>query len=117
MKLTDLKPGDLIVADDGFTCLTEGEVCEVLFSNDANEAYVKCSDGTHYLDGQLDEDGEIIVGFTRCEFTINQQVMVKADSDYPAQSGTIVLIDDGIHIDLNDGQEPIKCRPDELEKV
>jgi hypothetical protein len=62
IKLEDLKHGDKLVADDGFTCLKDGEVCPVF--GEGTDLFVHCSHGTHYLDGQLQEDGTII-GFKR----------------------------------------------------
>ena len=73
MKLTDIKPGDRLVADGGFTCLDEGEICTVVAATAGDaaaqpnvifvgELYVLCRSGRHYLDGQENEAGEI-VGF------------------------------------------------------
>lgn len=64
-KLTDLKPGDVLIADAGFTCLAEGQECEV--KQDDSGLYVICAgsdDGPgsshHYLDGQLGKAGECV---------------------------------------------------------
>ena len=54
------KAGDIVIADSGFRCLPEGAKRKVL-SND-NGLYVLCSRHHHYLDGQLNEQGEY-VGF------------------------------------------------------
>jgi hypothetical protein len=62
MKLTDLKEGDKLVADDGFTCLADKQICEVVRHPDGNLC-VMCANGFHCLDGQLDEQGDL-VGFT-----------------------------------------------------
>lgn len=65
LKLSDLKAGDTLVADGGFDCLNLGQSCVVLRDAD-KRLYVSCSEGRHYLDGQVDhEDQETIVGFTR----------------------------------------------------
>ena len=64
MKMTDLKHGDKLVADGGFTCLIKNQVVMV---NDAKDGkFVHCRAGRHYLDGQEDEDGTI-VGFEKIE--------------------------------------------------
>lgn len=78
-KLDDLKPGDKLVADGGFTCLKAGEVVTV--EKDGDGLFVRCcahDDGDyghpvndsrneqHYLDGQEGEGGEC-VGLFRAE--------------------------------------------------
>lgn len=57
MKLSDLKAGDTIIADDGFTCMHAGP--KRVQSDDAG-LYVKCREGRHYLDGQENEAGELV---------------------------------------------------------
>ena len=71
--LGDLKPGDMLVADGGFTCLREGEVVTV--EQDADGLFVRCcahDDGDygkpvsderaekHYLDGQAGDHDECV---------------------------------------------------------
>jgi hypothetical protein len=63
MKYADLKPGDELIADGGFTCLKENQLVKVL-SNRNRELVVMCADGEHSLDGQQDDDGNLI-GFVR----------------------------------------------------
>lgn len=69
--------GTEIIADGGFTCLSDGEVCRV--RKNENGLYVLCAghhEGEeygkpaitsrterHYLDAQLDDDEENYVGF------------------------------------------------------
>jgi hypothetical protein len=62
-KLIDLKEGDKLVADGGFTCLNEGQIVEVK-KDAAGELYVPCRSGRHALDGQTD-DGETLVGLEK----------------------------------------------------
>lgn len=79
-KLSDLKPGDKLVADGGFTCLREGEVVMVR-ADEKGDLFVLCcahDDGDfgkpvsdermeqHFLIGQEGEDGEC-VGLFRAE--------------------------------------------------
>lgn len=58
-KLSELKPGDHVLADDGFTCGMNGKTLEV--SQDDHGLYVPCNEGKHHLDGQAD-DGDHLVG-------------------------------------------------------
>jgi hypothetical protein len=68
VKLADLKPGDKLVADDGFPCIGAGRRCTV--QEDGHGFFVTCRgpDGKlprwtahHYLDGQEDEpDGDLV---------------------------------------------------------
>lgn len=57
MKLSDLKAGDSVFADSGFTCLHGGfhTVCA-----DDGGLYLECDDGHHYLEGQENEHGELV---------------------------------------------------------
>lgn len=64
LRLEDVKEGDVLVADGGFTCLKEGERCEV--RKDEVGLYVLCQGGKHYLEGQTD-DGVTLIGFTKIE--------------------------------------------------
>lgn len=63
--LAEIKAGDKLVADGGFPCLAEGEICDV--QQDEDGLYVICEgpDGEepgthHYLDGQEGENGECV---------------------------------------------------------
>jgi hypothetical protein len=59
-----LKAGDILVADNGFTCIPPGTP-KMVKSDDAG-LYVRCCDGNHYLTGQTPEwepEGEVS-GFT-----------------------------------------------------
>lgn len=60
-KLSELKAGD-VVRVTGFTCLNDGEKKAVKFLQEV--PYVECSQGKHFLDGQLDENGRL-VGVTK----------------------------------------------------
>lgn len=68
-----VKAGDKLRCDGGFTCLAEGDVREVKASDEMLEhcteeykadpfakLYIECSDGTHRLDGQVGDDGELV---------------------------------------------------------
>lgn len=63
MKLSEVKKGDVLVADGGFPCMEAGphEIHE-----DENGVYINCRSGHHYLDGQVSyEDHETLVGLSR----------------------------------------------------
>lgn len=58
-NLKDLKAGDKVRTDGGFTCMPEGATRTVRAGEDG--LYVRCDDGRHYLDGQHDaRTGECI---------------------------------------------------------
>lgn len=72
MLLSEVKVGDRLIADGGFTCLEEGRVCEVKVDADG-DLYVDCQGSLvdvpvvggryvhpHLLSGQEDEDGTLI---------------------------------------------------------
>ncbi len=57
-KVSDVKAGDKLRADGGFTCIETGAVLEV---KDADGLYVCCALGSHWLIGQEEEiDGELV---------------------------------------------------------
>jgi hypothetical protein len=59
-----LKAGDILVADNGFTCIPPGTPKKV--QSDDGGLFVRCCDGNHYLAGQTPEmepEGEVS-GFT-----------------------------------------------------
>lgn len=71
MRLQDVKEGDQVIADGGFTCLKDGAVLTVKTHptigaalGPGHQLYVECDAGGHFLDGQTDDDGEII-GFAK----------------------------------------------------
>ncbi|HEX3809578.1 MAG TPA: hypothetical protein VHW02_07725 [Rhizomicrobium sp.] len=73
-KFADVRPGDVLVADDGFTCIRDGARCTIHFDKQIAENsacdhagfFVDCADGQHFLDGQEAEDGTLI-GFVLLE--------------------------------------------------
>jgi hypothetical protein len=58
MKLTDIRPGDVLIADAGFTCMRDQSEHEV-FKDNGGHLYIRCSEGAHYLNGQLNDDGTL----------------------------------------------------------
>jgi hypothetical protein len=61
-KEADVKAGDKLVADDGFTCIEPFKTLTV--EEDDHGLFVSCAEGHHYLDGQL-EDGDHYIGLTK----------------------------------------------------
>jgi len=60
-KISELKEGDEIELDSGFTCQRQG----VHFvHDDGGRLYFNCVEGRHFLDGQAD-DGEHCIGIYR----------------------------------------------------
>ena len=54
LKLADCVEGKTIELDDGFTCRPEGFA--VVHVNSKGRAFFYCDNGTHFLDGQCDDD-------------------------------------------------------------
>lgn len=69
MKIKEIKLGDVILLDDGFTCAEAGLV--TIQENWAGY-FFSCEQGQHYLDGQEDAAGDLI-GMSRPpgEFILN----------------------------------------------
>lgn len=58
MKLNDLKAGDAVAIDEGFTCMYAGIR---IVQQDANgDLFIYCAWGRHYFDSQKDETKELI---------------------------------------------------------
>lgn len=58
MELKDLKPGQILKADAGFTCLEDSQLCHV-HEDKTDGLFIKCANGSHYLCGQVGDDGHI----------------------------------------------------------
>lgn len=70
---TTVKAGDKLKCDDGFTCLADGEIVEVctyhghMPNHDEDylklpiaRLYIPCTEGEHFIDGQIGDDGELV---------------------------------------------------------
>jgi hypothetical protein len=64
-KIHELKEGDAVILDYGFTCHGPGQV--TIKKNDQGLLYFDCADGQHHLIGQLAEDMVHLVGIYRDE--------------------------------------------------
>lgn len=66
MKLDEVKTGMIFRCDGGFTCLCENELVVVNQDNKRTgieSLYIRCDDGEHYIDGQVDfDDQETLIG-------------------------------------------------------
>jgi len=61
MKLENLKAGDTVILDGGFTCVDAGPT--VLYSEDG-DLYFMCKEGGHMVAGQIGHDDHL-VGISR----------------------------------------------------
>jgi len=59
-RLSQLKVRDRLVCDGSFSCLEDQEHCFV--EQDEHGKYILCSQGRHYLDGQLEIGGDSLIG-------------------------------------------------------
>lgn len=63
VKLGEVSAGDTIYADSGFDCMEAG-AHTVLAAADG-ELYVECQKGQHWLSGQVEDESDHVIGFTR----------------------------------------------------
>lgn len=70
MKLADIKAGDYVCTDGGFTCLKPGLY---LVEKSSHGLYICCDCGEHYLDGQEDEEGSDLVGISVPDIRTTQE--------------------------------------------
>lgn len=64
-RLSTLKAGDKVQVDDGFTCIVKWG--HRLVRQDSTRPgidglFIDCRSGRHYLDGQLDDDSDFLIG-------------------------------------------------------
>lgn len=64
MLISELKPGDVLIADADFDCMESGGSYLVKTDEQA-DLYVQCRCGRHYLDGQTDDDGKTLIGLSK----------------------------------------------------
>ena len=59
-KLSKLKQGDFVQVDAGFTCISPDETRQVKYC--PSGLFIDCDHGYHFLSGQLDNDGDSLIG-------------------------------------------------------
>lgn len=64
-KLSEIKFGDKIQVDGDFPCIFASEVKEV--KTDGEKLYVECTEGKHFLAGQLSDDKNTLIGIYKVE--------------------------------------------------
>ncbi len=67
-RIDDVKEGDTVVADRGFSCLISGK--KYIVHNDETAPrglHVRCSEGKHFLVGQIDKSETHYVGLYKAE--------------------------------------------------
>ena len=63
IPIKEVKAGMTLVADAGFSCVKAGTKVRILRGINSDKFYFECSEGNHYLDGQI--EGEYYVGLSR----------------------------------------------------
>jgi hypothetical protein len=87
MKLSDVKIGETLYTDAGFTCMQAGP--NIVEADEAGRLFIKCGDGRHYLDGQLDfADQETLVGLRRFPYTLALEPYAQIPEGYSAPLDT-----------------------------
>lgn len=64
-KLSEVREGDILVADGGFTCIKEGARLRVYADPKDGILSVPCAEGGHGLTGQLADDNDTLIGLTK----------------------------------------------------
>lgn len=62
MKIDELKEGDTVIVDNGFSCMQSGKY--KIKSDFYGRLFIVCSKGFYHLEGQVSTDGELI-GITK----------------------------------------------------
>lgn len=62
-NVADVVVGTKLKTDAGFTCMKDGEIKEV-FKREDGALCIHCADGTHDLEGQIDDERGVLVGLT-----------------------------------------------------
>jgi len=61
-RLSKVKEGDLLEMDNDFTCGIANETLAARLKGGDGGLYVYCNHGQHYLEPNLSEDGDHIIG-------------------------------------------------------
>lgn len=79
LKLADVKVGDVLICDGGFTCVPAGAVVGIFRSSGDGILSFACSEGDHGLNGQLNADGTLS-GLMRAPATVEIVVRLAANT-------------------------------------
>jgi len=66
LRVDQAKAGVKVITDGGFTCMREG-VIKTIYIDPKYGPTISCSDITHDLDGQLNDEGTHYVGLYLCD--------------------------------------------------
>lgn len=66
MKITEAVVGQKIRLDAGFTCV-EPDATRTITADDDGNLYFECSRGHHYLDGQLNDHKNDLIGIYKAD--------------------------------------------------
>jgi len=64
VKLNNLRVGDRVSVDGGFTCIPGGTTLTVV-QDSGGQLCVPCAHGLHPLSGQVDDENDVCVGVYR----------------------------------------------------
>jgi hypothetical protein len=59
--IDEVKPGDFLVTDGGFTCLAAGSLRRVEADAEGH-LFIRCAEGEHGLEGQVDNEERCLIG-------------------------------------------------------
>lgn len=93
MFLSELKAGDTIETDDGFTCLPEGS--HAVEKDEGGDLYIKCKDGKHLLEGQEDDETGELVGISwpwqrRAILRLSRELVLDIPDEHLEQAAQIL---------------------------
>lgn len=64
LKLDDVKVGDVLIADGGFTCLKPGP--HEVKADEEGRLFIACAEDRHFLEGQIDfKDPTVLIGLSK----------------------------------------------------
>lgn len=70
MHISKIKPGDVLIPDRAFDCVKPGD--PVTVKENGLGLFFDCCCGSHYLDGQLSDTGDLVGLYTPVEIKTRQ---------------------------------------------
>lgn len=64
VRLSELAAGQDVLVDADFTCIKPWSRLTVS-ADETGALFIRCREGRHYLDGQIGDDGDTLVGLAR----------------------------------------------------